>query len=128
MMVVIKAFILKYVTENNAWKLLRALRKFVGVCKDNNQVLGTLLFSFFIFTFIYLHKLLEMPKKKQKDFPELVVSVAGARFTHGHLERVSLVTSEISLRAAAERLQTYVMCASELNKAISGKNKFRAQI
>ena len=64
----------------------------------------------------------------QKDFPELVVSVAGARFTHGHLERVSLVTSEISLRAAAERLQTYVMCASELNKAISGKNKFRAQI
>ena len=68
MMVVIKAFILKYVTENNAWRLLRALRKFIGVCKDNNQVLGTLLFSFFIFTFIYLHKLLEMQKKKQNKY------------------------------------------------------------
>lgn len=67
MMVVIKAFILKYVTENNAWKLLRALRKFIDLCKDNNQVLGTLLFSFFIFTFIYLHKLLEMPKKKKNN-------------------------------------------------------------
>lgn len=67
MMVVIKACILKYVTENNAWKLLRALRKFIDLCKDNNQVLGTLLFSFFIFTFIYLHKLLEMQKKNNNN-------------------------------------------------------------